>query len=355
MKKLKYVLPAAALAFSAFVGLPAYADDPILVGDPDEILGSTVALSTVTATPATFSLAVGERQTATVTYNEGFDVANISSASLTYKSGDYEYTAYAGFDGEYNDETMEYVQDYTSFYVYGNQVGSAVYTISATDNDGNEASTDIAVTVRKALGSDYAAVDGPCEDGFDNECVLYEVGATFGTPVEGATDLSMELVPMTDVLAALDGNLNAVVDLTVKDEDGNVIPVDDNDIEAWFGIRMAELGELANADQLYFQVIYIEDGAIVKYYDTVDVENDGWGWMFTVKGLSHFSRYGILVSDTPFDSAENRNALLPPNTGVYTGTDEGATVNYTGLIVTVSVMTAMLVAYKIVEYRRNNH
>lgn len=364
MKRVKYYLTAVVIGLSAFVGMPVYAEpdsdtivldnnDVILVGDPDDLLnsGDAVSLTTVTANPTEISVAIGEEKYIAVSYNDGFVVSDIDAAGVTYKSGDYQYTAFVGFEGNYDGEI--FAHDYNTVYVYGNQMGSAVYTITVEDKDGNEASTDFTVTVRDALGSDYDAIDGDCGDGPDDECVIYESGATFGTPIEGGRDYKMQLVPMTDVLKALDGNLNSVFDLYVIDANGAVVPVADNNIEIWFGIRMAELGELADADQLFFQVVSIEDGVIVKYFDTEDVEDDGWGWMFTVKGITHFSQYGILVSDTPFPSAEDRNnAILPPNTGTFTGDAAGVTANYVALIATVTAMAVILLGYKIVEYRR---
>ncbi len=360
MNRIKYgvVAGVTALSFSLVFGSPAFAepddpgesggDDVILVGDPNDILDSSyVEVSSVTVSPASVSVAVGEKKLIAVSYNSGFDVANISGAetNITFKSGDDQYTAYVGFDGEYDFDANEYIADYNSIYVDGNYIGSAVYTVTVTDTNGNTATADINVEVRDALASSWNAVEEICDDGEDVAiCVLYEVGVQFGTPIEGARGIGVKLVSMTDELQALDANLLAILDLTVFDENNEVIPVSDNNIDAFFGIRKKELGDLADAEELYFQLVYIKDGVIVERYDVSDIEDDGWGWMFDVSGLSHFSNYGILVSTTP----------IAPNTGGYTNTEAGSYRDNTALIITVTVMTVFLTIYNSVAYLRRN-
>ncbi|MBR6505746.1 hypothetical protein IKT18_02860 [Candidatus Saccharibacteria bacterium] len=361
MHRIKYGLVAGvtALSFSLASVLPAFAepDDPdepgggtVLVGDPDDILDSSYTpISSVTVSPATLSLAVGERTTIAVSYNNGFSVANIkgSDTGVAFKSGDDEYTAYVGFDGEYDSEAHEFIPDYNSIYVDGNYIGSAVYTVTVTDTNGNTATTDFTVEVRDALASSWSSVEEICEeDGEAMICVLYEVGADFGTPIEGGRGIRVEIVPMTDELQALDEHLFTILDLTVFDENNETIPVSDNDISGFFGIRKEELGDLADAEELFFQIVYIKDGEIVERYDVTDIEDDGWGWMFSFAGLSHFSNYGIIVSDSPLDA---------PNTGEYTMVEKGSYRDNTALIITVVVMTVVLTIYNAVNYVKKNN
>ena len=389
MNKVKYYLAAMALVLPAFVGLPTYAEpgdelgdelqggDVVLVGDPDELVGSGdgcdgdecddelddgklrnvdgdfVALSSVTLSSSNVSVAVGEQKFLTVSYNEGFDTANMDEweTTIEFTSGDNDYTAWAYYDGDYEDDQYEvYVHDWNSIYVYGNEIGSATYTVRAVDLAGNEATATITITVIDALGSDYGAV-------YENDgsviSVSYELGATFGDPIAGGREVKVALVPMTEALQLLDSRLNAVLDVSVVDENGAVIPVSNNDIEMWMGVRKSLLGDLADAETLYFQVVYIENGAIAQYFDTYDVEDDGWGWMFTVSGLSHFSQYGILVSTTPFNSAAEMNALLAPNTGVFTRTSN-STLSTTELMATIAILSTVLAAYGAVRYSKRS-
>ncbi len=373
MNKIKYGLVAGVmmLSFAGSSALPTFAEpcevgdeaceaqssDVILVGDTDELLlqnqnSDPVALATVTATPASVSVALGEEKTITVSYNEGFDIENLdeTETGIEFASGDDEYVAYIGFNGEYNHDTEMYEEDWNSVYVYGNEIGTATYTLTATDNDGNVATTSITVTTEDALGSGYANVGEETDDYY---MVNYEVGATFATPVAGGRDLSLELVPMTDALRALDDNLNTVLEINVVDENDNVVPVSGNDTEMWFGVRKEMLGDLAEAEQLYFQVAYIEDGAIAQFYDAYDIEDDGWGWMFSVDGINHFSQYGILVSETPFESAESRNAKITdakaPDSGALTDNSGTEALNNTSLITTIVICTAALAGYSAVK------
>ena len=345
MGKIKYFVATLALMTSTFVGLPTYAEPG------DELDDDPVALSSVTVNPTAVSVAVGEKKFVTVSYNDGFDTNYLDGDSTTveWPEGDGTYNAWVYFDGHYEDDQYEvYVHDWNSIYVYGNKIGTETYTVRAVDLAGNEVTATIEVTVADALGSGYAGV---YEGDGDSYNVNYELGATFGTPVAGGREIKTALVPMTDALRLLDSRLNAVLEITVVGENGNAIPVSGNNIEMWMGVRKEMLGDLANAETLYFKVVYIENGAIAQYFDTYDVEDDGWGWMFTVNGVSHLSQYGILVSTTPFDSAEEMNALLAPNTGVFTGSGNSS-LSTTGLLITIAVFGAILAIYGAVKHSK---
>ena len=316
---------------------------------PDTLRTADVtALSSVTVNPSSVNVAIGEEKEIVLSYNEGFDIANLSDpdTNVAFTSGDYEYTAYVGFKGEYNEETHNYERDFNSIYVYGNQMGTAVFTVTAMDQNGNTATADIAVTVRDALGSGYAAVTHVDDEGMTD--TLYEAGASFGTPIEGGRKLNLALVPMTDQLQALDENLKAVLNITVLDKDGNIIPVDNNNIEFWFGINKDVLEE----EYQYYQIAYIKDGKIAEYFDVYDFEDDGWGYMMSFLS-SHCSDYGILASNTPFESAESRNAAIAtdegngaPNTGAPTKSDETVSVSSLGTVAAVVILAALVVCYK---------
>lgn len=378
MSKIKYglVAGATALAFSVSNVLPTFAelceaeeegcvvqsDNEVLVRDPDGSLlqntdGDLVALSTVTVTPTNISVALGEEKNIAVSYNEGFNVEDIDNTetSIELKEGDDDWIAYVGFDGEYDYETGTFNADWNSIYVYGNIIGTATYTVTVTDNEENVATADFTVTTEDALGSAYGGIEDP--DAEDSYTVNYEAGVTFSTPVAGGRKLKLALVPMTDALQALDDKLSAVLEINVVGEDNNVIPVSDNNTEMWFGVRKEMLGEFADAEELYFQVVYIDNGAIVKYFDVHDIEDDGWGWMFDVDGINHFSQYGILVSDAPFEDAESRNASLStdeesasaPDSGAFTGNGDFSVAGGVGAVAILGVIVA---AVGVVKFSR---
>ena len=281
MKQIKYGVVAGItmLSFSLSSIVPTFAepcDDPegncqtsggdvILVGDPDEL--NSVALSSVSV-QSNISVAIGEQVFLPVTYNEGFDVADIDQTQtyIDQQSGD-DYFTYSGFDGRWDESTHEFIQDSTTFYVYGSKPGSGTFILRATDVNGNQVSTQFTVTVEDALMYNYDYVD----DGQGE--VSYEGGAQFTTPVAGGRSLSIELVPLTDALRALDPNLTAVLDINVLDKNGNVVPVNNNEVEIWLGINKNVL----SADASHFQIVYIENGKITQYIDPTEVEDDGWG------------------------------------------------------------------------------
>ena len=295
------------------------------------------ALTAVNLSETSVTVALGEEKYIAVSYNEGFLNSEIDgdvlATTVSYKSGT-ENAAYVGFEVTWEDS--ERISDYDSIYVYGNQVGTAVYTVKVTDKQGNVATKDITVVVEDALSSDY---------GYDEEAGV-EAGVTFETPVEGGRTVEVTGETLTDELQALDDDLKVVLDITVKDEDGNTIEVADNEITVWVGINKELVG-----DATKFQIVYIKDGKILEYFDPTEISDDGWGWIISFK-TTHLSQYGILASTTEFESAEDRNALIAPDTGVFTAGD-GSSMDYRGLIATVVAMTTMVVVMEIATYRKN--
>lgn len=332
--------------------------DTMKAGGESEVLApqnvnSVVDLSSVSVEPTEISVAIGEEKHIVASYNSGFDTANLDAeeTNVAFASGDDEWVAYTGFEGEYDGETFQH--DFNSIYVYGNNIGTAVYTVTATDTKGNEATTTFTVTVRQALGYGYDDITFEDEEGWTQ--TAFEAGAKFTTPVEGGNDIKLAQVPMTADLQALDPDMKAVLDVVVIDKDGNVIPVENNDIEMWFGINKAKLAEAYQ----YFQIAYIKDGKIVAYIDVTNIEDDGWGYMLDF-GTSHLSSYAILASNTPFESADSRNAKLPqddsgagaPNTGAFTGGEEASLMSNSGLIATITVLSLVLAVYGAIKYAK---
>lgn len=354
MNKIKYGIAAsvAVLGFSfANIAPTAYAitDEPV-GGAVSQLSGAALTNITLGASSVTTSVRI-EKQLS-VTYNDGFLTSDINDdytlTGVELKSG--EDVAYVGFVYNYTDEQMEIPEiDYNAIYVYGYQPGAGVYTVKVTDTAGNTATADLAVTVDNALGMGYGSVDMDCGALYCD--AAYEVGATFLPSVQGATHLSVKQVPMTSALQALDENLLAVLDISAVDDDENVVPVTNTEINAWMGIHKDVLG----VENPYFQIVYIEGGAIAQYYDVENIDDDGWGYLFDVT-LSHLSNYGILASATPFESAAARNAKLAksnvesettsdestttikaPNTGAMTSAAKSGAENSLAIIATVMV------------------
>lgn len=312
-----------------------------------------IGLSSVTVNPTEVSVALGEEKEVVVSYNSGFETTNLddTGTNVEFTSGDDEYVAYVGFNGQYDGET--YQTDYNSIYVYGNEIGTSVYTVTTTDVNGNTATATINVTTREALSYAYDAITFVSDEGWTE--ASFEAGVDFDTPVEGGRNIKLTEVPMTDDLQALDENMKAVLDIVVVDKDGTIIPVDSNSIKMWFGVNKAELAE----GEQYFQIAYIKDGKIVEFIDVDNVEDDGWGFMFDFH-TTHCSAYAILASDTPFESAESRNAKLPqddsgigaPNTGAFTKGSETSVVSDSGLIATFTVLSLILAVHEALKYAK---
>ncbi|MDO5451687.1 MAG: hypothetical protein Q4F56_01200 [Candidatus Saccharibacteria bacterium] len=366
MKQIKYGVVAGItmLSFSLSSIVPTFAepcDDPegncqtsggdvVLVGDPDEL--NSVALSSVSV-QSNISVAIGEQVFLPVTYNEGFEVANIDQTQtlIDQQTGE-EYFAYTGFDGRWDESTHEFIQDSTTFYVYGNRVGSGTFTLRATDVNGNQASTQFTVTVRDALGSAYDAITYTSDEGWMQ--ARYEAGAEFGTPIEHGSGIKLTEVPLTADLQALDENLKAVLDIVVIDKDGAIIPVDGNSIRMWFGINK----EMLTEDYQYFQIAYIKDGKIKEYIDVENIEDDGWGYIFDF-ATTHCSAYAILASNTEFPSAAERNALIPaddapasPDTGALAESSEGGATTDHALAVAMVALSTMAVTYGVLRFSK---
>lgn len=302
------------------------------------------ALTAVNLSTSAVTVAINEEKAVTISYNEGFNLDEIDTdpelTYVTYKSGDEE-AAWIGFDGEYVDDD-EYVFDYNSLYVYGSQAGEVVYTVTITDKAGNSISKDITVTVEDALkvGGDAVLVD---------DMPVYFVIAEFETPVEGATAVEVTGEEMTEELQALDENLQFVFDVKAVDEDGNPVEVSGNKVKLSIEGPEEQFGDFD-----YYQIVYIKDGVIVEYIDPISNKECNDGWCSISFETSHFSTYGVLASNEEFAAAEDRNALLAPETGAFTA-NGGSSMDYRGLIATVVAMTVMMIVMEIATYRKRQN
>ena len=296
-----------------------------------------VSLTDITLGATTFNMDIGDYATTSITYTPAdFDFATITGFYCEPTSENYEEDYIAECYFEY-DEELEQV-DINTLVLYGYQAGTVNYTIRITDGNGNTVSTTFDVTVNDALkrSGDWTS---------DAEMNFYGVMAEFEEPVVGGSYIEAEVVELPEEVLEGEENLKVLFEVTVKDEDGNTIPVSGNEIEITLQIDENVFEE----EYEYFQIVYIdEDGNIAEYFDPIEVVHE-YGMYYITFRTTHLSSYGVLASSTAFESAATLNAALAlhaADTGVFTEPVAGARASdaSTEVMVAVVALSAVVLA-----------
>lgn len=262
------------------------------------------------------TLTIGEEFVTGITYNQGFDLSNVFTFDVKQVGLGENESSIAGIWWGTDEETMR--PNYNKLSIWGNIAGSATFKVTITDMMGNSAEATIKVTVEDVL-------KGGGDNGSDKDGNFYYAQVEFDKAIEGAERIGVELKTIPSAQAE-NSNLKVVLDVSVYDKNGKVISVKDNKIKIFLAVSEKMIGGEFSAIQL----VYLDENGEIKEY----IDPDEWQYVPGVHGMpgqytivfttTHLSNYGILASNTPFDSAANKNKLLAPNTGAFARVSEGA-------------------------------
>lgn len=143
------------------------------------------------------------------------------------------------------------------------------------------------------------------------------------------------------------GDLFGAFDIEMTDRYGETIDVKDTVVRVFIDLPEEVYEELAAYDKV--EVVYFEDGEEVERLAAEVVADEdlitGEPYYYLTFVTTHFSIYGVV----------GVNEAAAPDTGAATS-EAGSSVNYTGLIAAVTVMTAIVVIAEIVKFaKRKQH
>lgn len=139
------------------------------------------------------------------------------------------------------------------------------------------------------------------------------------------------------------GDLFGAFDIEMTDRYGETIDVKDTVVRVFIDLPEEVYEELAAYDKV--EVVYFEDGEEVERLAAEIVADEdlitGEPYYYLTFVTTHFSTYGVV----------GVNEAAAPDTGAATS-EAGSSVNYTGLIAAVTVMTAIVVIAEIVKFAK---
>jgi len=203
---------------------------------------------------------------------------------------------------------------------------------------------EINIVVPKALDySEAEAIEAAdvSEDAISGRVRFDEefIGDRISTLVMIQTDAD-ELV----VDDAKGGDLFGAFDIEMTDRNGETIDVKNTVVRVFIDLPEEVYEQLAAYDKV--EVVYFENGAEVERLAAEVVADEdaitGEPYYYLTFVTTHFSTYGVVGVNEP----------ASPDTGAVTNEDTGSSVNYAGLIVTVAVMIAVVVAAEIVKFAK---
>lgn len=278
-----------------------------------------VSINGITLGSSSLTMNVGGKASTTISYApSNFAITSVSFVygspedydSSSYEESPFAYCSVYDSDSSFSSSSSEPSVNYNKLTCRGYAAGSGTVLVTARDVNGNEVTATLNVTVNDALA-------GANDWDMDEDGNFYGAMVTFENAVEGGSYVEVEAVDAPEAQAD-NTDLKAVFDITVKDENDNVVSVKDNNVTIVLQISKEQLGGVFK----FFQIVYLDvNGLIQEWFDPSDVDYDEENGIYYITvSVPHLSQYGVLASNTAFMSADILNALHAPDTGKFTYT-----------------------------------